>query len=685
MKKAVIFGLLAGAVLGMTGTVCSQVNQDWVAIFNGARTWNDVYPKVAVDSAGNVYVAGTSYYGVTYGEDITSVKYNPTGQQLWAVHWDGVMGGQDDRFSALVLDSAGNVYVTGATDVVGPGQNDDFVTIKYNPDGQLQWTATYNGPSNNSDCPRAIAIDPSGNIIVTGESYSPYYLHSNTDYCTIKYNSNGQQLLVARYDGIGHDNDKPVDLAVDHEGNIYVTGMSDQDTSYSGENWAWVTIKYDAQGQQQWVASHGSNTAYIQPFAIAVDDSGEACVTGDWYTPQTGWDYLTIKYDTQGHELWTANYNGWFDEAQDLALDSAGNVYVVGRSGLSAHYLTTIKYNPEGQQQWVVNYYAFDTSLDTRAHVKIDRDNNVYVVGDYTLYGVESNWVLIKYSDFGVQQWAEIFDSSPLENEDWAPDLALGHNGDVVVTGTSAYEGVFNQNFATVKYSQANVLHVTLTPINPPIQIPASGGSFQFNATLSNTSTIARQFSLWFMARLPNQSWYGPVLGPLMLTLSPSAAITRMRTQNVPASAPSGNYIYEARIGVYPDTIYAYSNFGFMKLNNFRQTGMTDSSDWVCTGEDFPSVESTPFKRVAGEDLVAVSPNPFNSSTVISFQLSDFNHFNLKVYNTAGRLEKTLVDGWRSAGEQKIIFDGSGLPSGIYLLSLQAGKEARTIKLIHVK
>jgi len=78
-------------------------------------------------------------------------------------------------------------------------------------------------------------------------------------------------------------------------------------------------------------------------------------------------------------------------------------------------------------------------------------------------------------------------------------------------------------------------------------------------------------------------------------------------------------------------------------------------------------------------------PNPFNPSTVARYEIRDASHVVLRVYDTAGRVVAALVDGWREAGSHEVTFDGSGLPSGIYLARLEAGGLTRTQKLILLK
>jgi hypothetical protein len=78
-------------------------------------------------------------------------------------------------------------------------------------------------------------------------------------------------------------------------------------------------------------------------------------------------------------------------------------------------------------------------------------------------------------------------------------------------------------------------------------------------------------------------------------------------------------------------------------------------------------------------------PNPFNVSTVASFELRVPSWVSLKVHDTAGRLVATLVDGWREAGTHDATFDGSGLASGLYFVRMEAGDFREIKKLVLLK
>jgi|GEM_PF-778520 len=82
---------------------------------------------------------------------------------------------------------------------------------------------------------------------------------------------------------------------------------------------------------------------------------------------------------------------------------------------------------------------------------------------------------------------------------------------------------------------------------------------------------------------------------------------------------------------------------------------------------------------------LSVSPNPFNPSTALSYKLQAASHVSFRVYDTAGREVRTLVNGWREAGWHEVTFDGSDLPSGIYFVRLSAGGNTAVQKLVLLK
>jgi len=183
------------------------------------------------------------------------------------------------------------------------------------------------------------------------------------------------------------------------------------------------------------------------------------------------------------------------------------------------------------------------------------------------------------------------------------------------------------------------------------------------------------------MVQLPNMTWFGPVIGPVTVTLGPSGTLTRLRTQVVPASAPSGDYVYEGRVGTYPSTIWDSDSFPFSK--SAAGDGGAWVGDWANYGEPFDM--EAPAVLPEAFSLNGNHPNPFNPATTINFSLPEASQVTLTVYDVQGQVVAQLVNGWRNAGSHSAAFDGTNLASGIYVYRLTAGSFNATGKMVLMK
>ena len=259
----------------------------WVRRYNGLANSYDMAFALTVDDSGYVYVTGYSQ-GIGTGYDFTTIRYTPQGDTVWVRRYNGP-GNLDDYPSAIALDGSNNVYVCGYSyDAV---TDNDYTIIKYYSNGDTAWVRRYNGLYNSTDNAYAMVLDHLDNVYVTGSSYTG---DDNTGYATIKYNSEGDSLWVRIYEGPGNGEDGARAIAVDDSDNIYVTGRS-YGGSETGDDY--TTIKYYPNGDTAWVIRYNSpanNTDAAS--ALAVDDSGNVYVTGTSYNSLTYTDYTTIKY-----------------------------------------------------------------------------------------------------------------------------------------------------------------------------------------------------------------------------------------------------------------------------------------------------------------------------------------------------------------------------------------------------
>jgi hypothetical protein len=266
-----------------------------------------------------------------------------------------------------------------------------------------------------------------------------------------------------------------------------------------------------------------------------------------------------------------------------------------------------------------------------------------------------------------------------IENADGTSGVQVTYNG----SGPLNPENEMGIRVYSVSLGQPDV-SIAMIPYGPPITIPASGGSFDFNISLTNNEPTPTTFDTWIMVQLPSSSWYGPVLGPVNLTLPGSTTIDRDRSQSVPATAPAGTYLYEGRVGFYPDAIWDAESFTFEK--SLTGDG-SPIAEWLNTGESFDDFltnapdEALPEVYSLGQNY----PNPFNPATTLSFNLPEAVKVRLSVFDISGRLVATLADGWRQAGTHDVTFDATGFASGLYVYRLQAGDFIASGKMVLMK
>jgi len=449
-------------------------NVQWVSRYDGPSNYHDKATDIAIDQSGNVYVTGYSYGSIGYYDYLT-IKYNPSGDTLWVASYNGP-DNYYDIATAMVLDDSGNVYVTGWSENTIPYES-DVVTVKYNSDGEEQWVNRYAYPDILSDeIANAIAIDDSGNVYVTGYIYPS---GSWSDYLTIKYNPAGDTLWTARYNSPTDAPDEAIAVAVDGLGNVYVTGNSIG--TYSKD---YTTVKYNSTGQTIWVARYNSPQNWEEEAsAMAVDNSGNVYVTGrsddDVITQM---DYLTVKFDSSGVLEWVSRYPNTrlsIFGASDIVLDDSNYVYV---TGYSPDY-TTIKYSMSGDTIWVASYQDSIHPLGVGNALAVDTSGNVYITGFTIGPGSSNDYSTVKYSSLGDFQWVAYY-NGPSNKVDIAADIVVDESENVYVTGHSV-GAISSTDYLTIKYVQGPV-----AIIQDDFSIPASISLSQNYPNPFNPTTI---------------------------------------------------------------------------------------------------------------------------------------------------------------------------------------------------
>jgi uncharacterized delta-60 repeat protein len=435
----ILFTLAVFLLLAASG-FAQCVDTAWVRTYNGPGNEDDKAFAMMVDALGNVYVTGQSYQSGGR-DDYVTIKYCPNGDTAWIRTYDGPIS-YHDQARAVAVDHSGNVLVTGLS--WGDGTSEDYATIKYNSNGDVAWVERYHGEGDWADLALALAVDASGNAYVTGWSWG-----SGTceDYLTIKYLPNGDTAWVRRYNGPGDSTDIAYAVAVDASGNAYVTG-----TSYgSATGLDYATVKYASDGTESWIRRYdGPAGQEDQALVLTLDSDGNVLISGRSTGVGTGLDYATIKYDPPGNELWVERYDALQldDAASAIVSDAWGNVYVTGTSKSNDTYYdyATLKYYPDGSQAWVRRYSGIGPGWDFPHDMAVDDSGSVFVTG-YSFGSARA--ATVKYDREGNICWAERY---PAE----AHAVAVDSSGNLYVGAVTLFQET-SWDFLTIKYSPAQI------------------------------------------------------------------------------------------------------------------------------------------------------------------------------------------------------------------------------------
>ena len=221
-------------------------------------------------------------------------------------------------------------------------------------------------------------------------------------------------------------------------------------------------------------------------------------------------------------------------------------------------------------------------------------------------------------------------------------------------------------------------LSITVTPLNAPIVIGASGGLYQYDIDVVNSGTISEATEVWVTLTGPGITF---TKGPIPITVTAGGTFAATIAQNVPAGAAAGTYTQSGSIGAFPVADQSDS-FTFEKLAGKRGNGPV-VTNWNST---FDALIAE-FNEEPIPDAYALDqnyPNPFNPQTTITYDLPESVPVRLTIYDALGREVARLIDGVQPAGTHRAVWDAGRLASGLYFYDLRAGdfRQVKTMILL---
>ncbi len=364
----------------VTLKVAPNGNQVWAQRFDSTN-----YPKATPSGA----VLDNSNNFIVTGNAVT-LKYDSNGNLFWNAPYNA---------AAVAVDLGNNVYITGVTN--------GFSTMKLSPSGSNLWTVTdsgiYSGPDNFS---LAIAVDSFGNSVVVGnEMVAPADQGFNDTVAVVKYSSTGAFLWRDRMSGSPVFLNENITLVTavtfDTQSNIYVAVDSPGQIDYR-------TFKFASDGTLLWWQVDPTGDAYSYSYGFALDSAGNAILTGENANDYPSTCYGTYKLSVSGAYLWTNLYPEAptnVSTAYAVTTDLANNIYVTGYSPGANGFndIVTIKYNSNGGQVWLERYSSPVAGNAAGNAIAVDSSGNVYVAGYDTGPGGGTEMVVIKYSPITLQ------------------------------------------------------------------------------------------------------------------------------------------------------------------------------------------------------------------------------------------------------------------------------------------
>ena len=321
-----------------------------------------------------------------------------------------------DNGYAINTDSSGNVYISGVTfSNSGISGNNNSFLAKYNANGNQVWFKQDQSFANSFF---GISLDRNGDIYAAGGGSGFDGGSSLT-----KFDANGIQVWTKKFGGSG-----AIGTSTDSSGDIYVGDSSS-------------LAKYDTNGNQIWIRTSSASDAR----GISTDSGKNVYVTGKTSgslpgnSNLGGDDAFVTKYDANGTQLWVKQFGTPnSDSAEDITTDSNGNIYITGTifAG-SADYLVGLpygysdafvaKYNANGTQLWF-KQFGTPSREDTRG-ISTDSNGNVYIAGSTS---ENNNAFVVKFDTNGTQIWMKQFDQTI-----GASGISTDGSGNSYISGTT--------------------------------------------------------------------------------------------------------------------------------------------------------------------------------------------------------------------------------------------------------
>ena len=428
--------------------------------------------------------------------------------------------------------------------------------------------------------------------------------------------------------------------------------------SYGAGEYDVYLIKMDASGTEQWSQTlGGSNEDYSK--SVQQTSDGGYIITGWTDSYGAGWDdvYL-IKTDATGTEQLSQVFGGSsFDYGESVQQTSDGGYIIAGHTasyGAGNGDVYLIKTDASGTEQWS---QTFGGSSGDFGYSGQQTSDGGYIIVGYTLsYGAGSTDVyLIKADAAGTEQWSQTFGGS---NYDSGESVQQTSDGGYIIAGHTYSFGAGEYDVYLIKTDAAGTEQWSQT---------FGGSNYDYGESVQQTSDGG-----YIIAGHTDS--FGAGNGDVYLIKTDAAG-----TEHWSQTFGGGGYEYSR-------SVQQTSDGGYIIAGQTNSYGAGSYDVWLIRlesegtlVEDFNTLHPSEFA------LHPPYPNPFNPSTVLSFELRDAGFVSLSIYDITGREVASLAEGMMPTGAHQVVFDGADLSSGVYFARLTAGEFQQTRKILLIK
>ena len=396
---------------------------EWYNIHDGPAKAVDIPQAATLDRQGNLYITGRSS-GIGSGQDYLTLKYSPEGNELLTLRYNGPPNSWDES-TAIAVDDSGNIYVTGLVFLGSTGTS--AVTIKYNQQGVVQWLRGAPPDSSPSAGGTSIHLDLHNNVYVAGSPALTVMKYTNTGTLLWSRTISRDTSMVNNLTG----------CVVDREGSVYLTGAVSEECPEGICRYDMVTLKYDSAGTREWVQYFArTTTSDEQPVAITIDSQENIIIVG----VANADSMFIVKYSPEGNQLWDYVYDGpsSYSYPHGIVIDQGNNIIVGGTTWLQEFDYFAAKYSPAGTLLWMREYNHDITTRDFCGGVTVDLDGNVYLTGGSRVgFLGNSTCVTVKLNSAGDFEWSSTF-NRPDNGTTYGNGVFTDSIGNVYIAGDGA-------------------------------------------------------------------------------------------------------------------------------------------------------------------------------------------------------------------------------------------------------